>query len=126
MKELKEQLPSIDRAKIWRPENPTFTRARVLVAVYDKEDAQRAYTEGLLWRCQLLACEPYAEAQPQQCFNCWKWGHQQRFCKAKQTCGTCGTTPHTDGEPCSRQPRCAGCGGAHSARDRNCPLAQKA
>jgi len=65
MEELKDQFSTIDRVKIWKPRDTTYTRARVLVAVYNMEEASRAYKEGIFWRFQHLIYEPYsAEIRP--------------------------------------------------------------
>ena len=50
MEELKDQFLTIDRVKIWRPKEITYTRVRVLVAVYSIEEASKAYKEGIFWR----------------------------------------------------------------------------
>jgi len=65
MEELKKLFTTIDRVKIWRPKDTTFTRARVLIAVYSAEEANRACKEGIFWRYQQLFCEPYtSEIRP--------------------------------------------------------------
>ena len=65
MEELKEQFTTIDRVKIWRLKDTTYIRARVLMAVYNVEEANKAYKEGVFWRYQQLFYEPYiSEIRP--------------------------------------------------------------
>jgi hypothetical protein len=124
LQELRTQLPSVCRAKIWRPKIPLYTRVKVLVAVHNITEANTACNEGLLWRCRQVTCEPFStEATPQQCYKCWKWGHTQRFCRAQALCGNCGTAEHGT---CARTPRCARCNGSHPARSRDCREAHAA
>jgi len=61
MEDLKNQLTTIDRVKIWRPKDPTYTRVQVLVAVYSIDKASRACKEGIIWKYQQLFCEPFSE-----------------------------------------------------------------
>ena len=47
MEELKDQFPTIDRVRIWRPNDITYTRARVLVVVYSIEETSKAYKDRI-------------------------------------------------------------------------------
>ena len=47
MEEIKDQFSTIDRVKIWKPRDTTYTRVRVLVAIYNMEEASRACKEGI-------------------------------------------------------------------------------
>ena len=48
MEDLKNQLLTIDRVKIWRPKDTTYIRVRVLIAVYSIEEASKTYKEGII------------------------------------------------------------------------------
>jgi hypothetical protein len=128
---------TVDKVKFRLPANPQFTRATVLVTFTSQEDARRACDEGVVWRAQLLDCEPYwAALEPTQCYKCWKWGHTQRYCRKVALCSRCGTKAHGEGGkageakcpthggavPC----RCPACGGQHPAWSRDCPEREKA
>ena len=91
-------LQTVDKVKFRLPYKLEFTRATVLVALESQAEARRACEQGIVWRAQLLDCEPYwAALEPQQCFRCWKWGHIQRHCQKEALCGRCGTKAHGEG-----------------------------
>lgn len=60
-----------------------------------------------------------------QCFRCQKWGHTERYCHGAVKCVKCAgdhlykkcTRNHDSEEP----PKCANCGGAHTANYKKCP-----
>lgn len=123
LQEIQSTLPGACRAKIWRPNDPSY-RAKVLIATTDVNEANKACNDGLIWRYQLYNCEPYLDsARPLQCFQCWKWGHISRNCKkTTPVCQRCNTSRHTDpGNNCQRASRCPNCNGNHSARSPDCP-----
>ena len=75
-------LPSIEKVKFRIPTIEGVTRATALVTLTSQEEAKKACEEGVVWRAQMLDCEPYWPAlQATQCYKCWGWGHTQRFCK---------------------------------------------
>ncbi|EAQ84182.1 hypothetical protein CHGG_10586 [Chaetomium globosum CBS 148.51] len=101
-----------------------------------QEEARKACDEGVIWRAQLLDCEPYwAALSPTQCYKCWKWGHTQHYCKATPLCPRCGTKAHGEGgrEGEAQCPthkneislRCPACGGRHPAWSGECPEKSK-
>jgi hypothetical protein len=124
---------TVDKVKFRLPTNPGFTRATVLVTFRSQEEARKACEQGIIWRAQLLDCEPYwAPLEPKQCFKCWKWGHIQRYCQKEALCGRCGTKAHGEGGKagealCPTQGgqvpyRCPCCGTrGHTAWARECP-----
>lgn len=56
---------------------------------------------------------------PLRCTKCQIYGHTKRHCRHDSICADCGL-PHGDG-PCSRDPQCANCHGAHPAYSKLCP-----
>jgi len=64
-------LRTVERVKFRIPTIPGVTRATALVTVTSLEEAKRACEEGVVWRAQMLNCEPYWPAlQATQCFKC--------------------------------------------------------
>jgi hypothetical protein len=129
-------LQTVDKVKFRVPKHQEATRATVLVALTSQEEARKACVEGVVWRAQLLDCEPYwAALSPVQCFKCWKWGHTQHYCRSTPLCPRCGTKAHgeggRDGEAqCPTQSneiplRCPVCGGRHPAWSKECPEKSK-
>ena len=58
--------------------------------------------------------------QPQQCHNCWRFGHGDRACRARHpTCGRCGER-HPTAECEAEALSCPSCKDPHSAWDRSC------
>ena len=119
-------LKTVDKVKLRVPKHQEAMRATVLVALTSQEEACKACEEGVIWRAQLLDCEPYwAPLNPVQCFKCWKWGHTQHYCKSTPLCPRCGTKAHGEGgregeNQCPTHTneiplRCAVCGGRHPA-----------
>jgi hypothetical protein len=130
-------LQTVDKVKFRMPKHQEATRATVLVALTSQEEARKACDEGVVWRAQLLDCEPYwAALSPVQCFKCWKWGHTQQYCRSTPLCPRCGTKAHgeggRDGEaqcPTHNNEiplRCPVCGGRHPAWSKECPEKSKA
>lgn len=54
------------------------------------------------------------------CFNCWRYGHKAKACKAKIRCKLCGLE-HSDKDCQSAIKKCVHCNGEHIANDYNCP-----
>ncbi|EAQ92253.1 hypothetical protein CHGG_00488 [Chaetomium globosum CBS 148.51] len=91
-------LHTVDKVKFRVPRHREATPATMLVASTSQEEARKACDEGVIWRAQLLDCEPYwAALSPTQCYKCWKWGHTQHYCKATPLCRCCGTKAHGEG-----------------------------
>ena len=64
-----------------------------------------------------------------QCFKCFGYGHQARFCKNKAVCGACGGQHERRACQVSEQllkPKCCNCRGAHPAWASVCPVRQEA
>lgn len=63
---------------------------------------------------------------PVQCFRCRRYGHIANFCRGPIRCKVCAGA-HNHKECTSRQnPRCANCGGGHSAAFGGCPIKRAA
>lgn len=102
-------------------------RANLVIRTSSIRDANRLCDNGLLLEAELYDCEPFNEGlRPTQCFNCFKFGHIARVCKATPTCGRCGAAAH---ENCPTEKDeiplcCILCQGSHPAWSRACPVAQ--
>ena len=57
---------------------------------------------------------------PLRCFNCQKFGHGKKTCKAREICTKCGQAGH-NGSPCSNETKCPNCAGDHTAFSKECP-----
>lgn len=58
---------------------------------------------------------------PVRCFKCQRFGHIARNCRFARQCKVC-AGPHYQNECTSRsEPRCANCGGSHTATFSGCP-----
>ena len=66
-----------------------------------------------------LSVRPFVPS-PMRCFRCQRYGHTATRCKREPLCA-CGQQVHEDSE-CGPNPVCVNCGGAHSAKSRNCPM----
>jgi len=129
-------LKSVDKVKIRRPHSAELTWATVLVHLTDQEEARKACDNGVVWRAQLLNCEPYsANLEPTQCYKCWQWGHTQRYCTKEPLCPRCGTKAHGEGgrageDLCPTHKglacTCPACGGRHTAWAKECPVGAQA
>lgn len=63
-----------------------------------------------------LKVRPFIERMI-QCYNCYKFGHFQKHCKAKKKCLICGDDFHGI---CDRDFKCSNCGKDHRPTDKNC------
>lgn len=61
-----------------------------------------------------------------QCYRCQEFDHTSRFCNEKAKCVKCGENHRTADCPFKGQrmenPKCANCGGAHTASNKECPV----
>lgn len=63
---------------------------------------------------------------PVQCFKCQRYGHIANFCRGPTRCKVCAGA-HNHKECTSKQePKCANCGGGHSAAFAGCPIKKAA
>lgn len=63
-----------------------------------------------------LKVRPFVE-KVIQCYNCYKFGHFQKHCKARKKCLICGGDFHGE---CNRDLNCSNCGKGHRPIDRVC------
>ncbi|KAI3387414.1 hypothetical protein SNEBB_002004 [Seison nebaliae] len=59
---------------------------------------------------------------PMQCRKCWQYGHVKIRCSAEEICAVCSDRRHvsTRERPCTNDPHCDACQGAHTNFRRNC------
>ncbi|KAL2195620.1 hypothetical protein P885DRAFT_70243 [Corynascus similis CBS 632.67] len=77
-------LRTVDKVKFRVPKHQEATRATVLVALTSQEEARKACDEGVIWRAQLLDCEPY-------------WAALNPYCRSTPLCPWCGTKAYREG-----------------------------
>lgn len=80
--------------------------------------------EGLIHEGELHTCERlYKEAMMTQCFNCQAYGHIQRACKSKASCGVCAGAHRSQDCPkdTTTSNKCKLYGGNHTVWSRSCP-----
>ena len=61
-----------------------------------------------------------------RCFNCQKYGHGANTCRGRVRCSACGQGHKWEECPNKGTPKCARCGGAHSAAYLGCPKYKEA
>ncbi|KAL2192978.1 hypothetical protein P885DRAFT_72581 [Corynascus similis CBS 632.67] len=80
-------LSTVDKVKFRIPMLEGVTRATTLVTLTNQEETKKACEEGVVWRAQMLNCEPYWGAlQATQCYKCWG-----------ALCPRCGAGVHGEG-----------------------------
>jgi hypothetical protein len=58
---------------------------------------------------------------PLQCYNCFKFGHNEKNCKSDENCHKCGQNGFTHNQDnCNRPMSCVNCSEPHSAKSREC------
>ncbi|XP_069957598.1 uncharacterized protein [Cherax quadricarinatus] len=58
---------------------------------------------------------------PQQCRNCWRFGHPVIYCRSIAECPVCGADDHSN-TSCNRPPSCLNCHEAHPSYSRLCKV----
>ncbi|XP_069944751.1 mucin-3A-like [Cherax quadricarinatus] len=58
---------------------------------------------------------------PQQCRNCWRFGHPAKYCRSIAECPVWGADDHSN-TSCSRTPSCLNCHEAHPSHSRRCQV----
>ncbi|XP_053691363.1 uncharacterized protein LOC128739887 [Sabethes cyaneus] len=61
--------------------------------------------------------------RPMRCFQCLKYGHLGRDCKAAKTCANCGDNFH--GDNCNKETKCINCQKPHKATSPDCDIWKK-
>ncbi|CAG9559708.1 unnamed protein product [Danaus chrysippus] len=70
-----------------------------------------------------ITMEP-PKPKTKQCHRCQLWGHTQRYCHGKIKCVKCAgdhMSKKCERDPTKLPPKCANCGGKHTANYRKCP-----
>ena len=112
------------------------THSSIVVAVENTQTAQRIVNKGLYLLTSLLKATQYRPARPiDNCGKCQQFGHHQDVCKSPSKCRLCGKQHETKDHSCDSGDsgckkgkrcqhttlKCANCGDAHAANDKNCP-----
>ncbi|XP_069946318.1 uncharacterized protein [Cherax quadricarinatus] len=58
---------------------------------------------------------------PQQCRNCWRFGHPAKYCRSMAECPVCGADDHSN-TSCSQPPSCLNCNEARPSYSRRCQV----
>ena len=66
------------------------------------------------------------QQQVSRCFRCQRYGHAAGSCGAAERCPSCGEKHNWETCPNKGKPKCANCGGGHSAAYLGCPSYKKA
>ena len=94
------------------------------------EQANLLIESGLVLGHRMHEAELFlADTVIAQCFKCFGYGHQARFCKNKAVCGACGGQHERRACQVPEQllkPKCCNCRGAHPAWASVCPVRQEA
>ena len=108
----------------------------LIIETETKEDQERALkNRSFSHHNRILTTEHFRppSSRPQQCTNCFRFGHVERNCRAKVICGLCAgphrTSEHTGCGACCASPSQTpkGCTCAHQvARCNNCNCAHEA
>ena len=132
------------RQQRWLEEQWTQGRLRfapVVITVRGPEIAKNMIAKGLSVCGVRLKVEPYVEeGKDAQCDKCAAWGHSEFRCPllGMLRCGLCGEKHRTSAHTClvagcgkkgvckHLQPKCANCGGKHTATWTRCPFARSA
>ena len=119
IEELKEQLANqgvadIQRIRIKR--NGEEIQTDTYVVYFNKHSTPKVL-KITDWHYEAVQTYVY---QPQQCFNCQRYGHVAKYCRrTNKTCVKCGIEGHTK-EQCENAISCFHCGLSHYANDRCC------
>lgn len=119
------------------PQPPQKRYAGLIIHLHDTEEANKALMEGIT--IEAHSYHPEMARRPViQCRKCFRFGHTQKWCKAKeQKCGNCSDAGHATADcPCSNTPpcedlatcehiiakrRCINCKGEHASTHPQCP-----
>ena len=72
---------------------------------------------------QKVKVEPYIP-NPLRCFQCQKFGHHVKNCRADAVCANCSEKGHTS-ENCQNESKCANCGEGHPSFSKQCNIWKK-
>ncbi|ERF71412.1 hypothetical protein EPUS_07441 [Endocarpon pusillum Z07020] len=102
----------------------------IVIEFTQPEMANAIIYAGFLWEGLIYNCQLYDRScRIKQCLRCYDYGHIGTQCSAPQKCGYCaGGHGSRDcsvkGSP-GFKPKCALCGGIHTAWNAACPARQK-
>ena len=55
--------------------------------------------------------------KPLQCYNCFRFGHNSKYCKSAKICSNCSAKEHG---ACQSEAKCLNCDGNHKPTDKQC------
>lgn len=126
LKTLKEDLKSMNIPVLRIHKMHTLQTKRphplLVLAVLSNEDGKKLLDVKELLGHQVKIENPVPKAK--QCHRCQKWGHAQRYCHGIVKCVKCAglhASAKCIRDPKKEPPKCANCGGGHTANYRKCP-----
>ncbi|KIW09692.1 hypothetical protein PV08_12035 [Exophiala spinifera] len=132
---LADNFSVIPHAKItyvgWLTKGSTKKRnSSIVIEFTQPEMANAIIYAGFLWEGLIHNCQLYDRScRIKQCLRCYDYGHIGTQCNAPQKCGHCAGGHESRGCPVKGgpgfQPKCALCGGDHTAWNAACLARQK-
>lgn len=132
---LADNFSVIPHAKItyvgWLTKGSTKKRnSSIVIEFTQPEMANAIIFAGFLWEGLIHNCQLYDRScRIKQCLRCYDYGHIGTQCNAPQKCGHCAGGHESRGCPVKGspgfQPKCALCGGEHTAWNAACTARQK-
>ncbi|KAL2037133.1 hypothetical protein N7G274_010129 [Stereocaulon virgatum] len=73
-------------------------KASLILQLATPEQANYLQKQNLSIGQMMYSCRTYnANCRSHQCYNCWQYGHRQRYCPNTQTCPVCAPKPRAEG-----------------------------
>lgn len=115
----------------WLTKDANKKRSSSLVVEFTRPEMANAIIyAGFLWEGLIHTCQLYDRScRIKQCLRCYDYGHIGTQCSARQKCGHCAGGHESRDCPVKSgpgfKPKCALCGGDHTAWNAACPARQK-
>ncbi|XP_013200699.1 nucleic-acid-binding protein from mobile element jockey [Amyelois transitella] len=116
----KSSMPVLRVTKMYVPRSENHSTLLVLVTLRNTAEGQK-----MLRVTHILGIEVKLEKlhqKPRQCHHCQRWGHVQRYCYSDPRCLKCagGHLTMVCVKSLREPPKCANCGGPHTANYKKC------